>query len=79
MDIDETTGTRLPSVIHPSINKNEVEPVTEKTRLSHIHQRTSPYDDLDRWFIKDKVTISAAARRKYRQMRSDREKDTSHQ
>lgn len=79
MDIDETTGARVPAVIHPSLTSDEVEPVTEKARLSHIHPRTSPYDDLDRWFVKDKVTISAAARRKYKQMRSDREKETRDQ
>ena len=68
MDIEEISGPKVPAVIHPPITRDGPEPVEEKVRLLHIHPRTSPYEDLQRWIVEDKVTISPEARRKHRQL-----------
>lgn len=68
MDIDETSGPRIPDILHPPTTSDEAMPVEEKARLRRIRERTSQYEDLDRWMIEDKVTISPEARRKFRQM-----------
>ncbi len=71
MDIEEVGGQpRIPDILHYPITADEPEPVEEKSRLLQIHERTSPYENP--WLIKDRVTISAEARRKYKQMRSAR-------
>ncbi|MBI4681937.1 MAG: hypothetical protein HY757_02415 [Nitrospirae bacterium] len=77
MDIDEISGPRVPAVIHPEIATDEAEPVQAENRVSHIKARTSPYEDLQRWNIEDRVTISPEARRRYKQMRMAK-KNNSH-
>jgi hypothetical protein len=78
MDIDETSGSRVPDVIHPPTT-SEALPVEEKARLRRIRERTSQYEDLDRWIMEDKVTISPEARRKYRQMMDAKQGNPSEQ
>ncbi len=77
MDIEEISGPRVPAVIHPSITADEAGPVQAENRVSHIKARTSPYEDLQRWIIEDRVTISPEARRKYKQMHMAK-KNNSH-
>ena len=66
MDIEEISGPKVPDVLHQSETSDEALPVEEKERLSMIKEKSSIYYDL--WKIKDMVTISAEARRKYEEM-----------
>lgn len=68
MDIEEISGPKVPDVIHPPATSDELVPVEEKARLSPIRVRTGPHEDIDRWIVEDRVTISSKARRKYKQM-----------
>ena len=70
MDLDAISGPKIPDVIHPLITTDALEPVEKKSRVRLIRERTSPYEDLDRWIIEDMVTISPEARRRYKAMRA---------
>ncbi len=70
MDLDAISGPKIPDLIHPPVTSDELEPVEKKSRVRRIRERTSPYEDLDRWTIEDRVTISPEARRRYKAMRS---------
>ena len=70
MDLEAISGPKIPDVIHPPITSDEPAPVEKKTRARRITERTSPYEDLDRWSIEDRVTISPEARRRYKAMRA---------
>jgi hypothetical protein len=71
MDIETISGPKIPDIIQRPVISEEVEPVEEKSRLSHIRGRTSSYENL--WDIEDKVTISPEARQKYEQMQTQRD------
>ncbi|MEW6600552.1 MAG: hypothetical protein AB1499_06240 [Nitrospirota bacterium] len=70
MDLDAISGPRIPDDIHTPASSNSLEPVENKSRVRRITERASPYEDLERWMIEDKVTISPEARRRYRAMRT---------
>jgi hypothetical protein len=69
MDLDAISSPKIPDVIHPPITSDELGPVEKKSRVRLIRERTSPYEDLERWTIEDRVTISPEARRRYKAMR----------
>ncbi|HBH61065.1 MAG TPA: hypothetical protein DDX85_04850 [Nitrospiraceae bacterium] len=69
MDLEAISGPKLPDVIHPPISSHGLKPVKKKSGVRRITQRTSPYEDLDRWTIQDRVTISPEACRRYQAMR----------
>ena len=70
MDFEEISGPKVPDVLYPLRRPDIPEPVQAKTRLSAIRPRVSPFEHMDRWNIRDKVTISPEARRRYRQLQS---------
>jgi hypothetical protein len=72
MDLDAISGPKIPDVIHPPITTDGPEPVEKKSLARRIRERTSPYEDLDRWAIEDRVTISPEARRRFKAMRTSK-------
>jgi hypothetical protein len=72
MDIDEPGGPKIPDIIHTPLTTEGPAPVEKKSRVRRISERTDPYEDLDRWTIEDRVTISPEARRRYQAMRAAR-------
>lgn len=70
MDLEAISGPKIPDVIHPPVTSDKPEPVEKKSRIRRISARTSPYEDLDRWVVEDRVTISPEARRRYQAMRN---------
>ncbi len=66
MDIEVISGPRTDPSSPPSSTEYP-EPV-DKSRLLPIRNRTGPYEDYYRWDIRDWVTISPEARRKYKRM-----------
>ncbi len=78
MDIEEISGPRILNTVKLPVSREVPAPVEEKALASHIRQRVSPYEDLDRWDVRDRVTISSEARRRYRRMRSRRDKRPGH-
>lgn len=73
MDLDAISGPKIPDVIHPPITTDAPEPVDKKSLARRIRERTSPYEDMDRW-TEDRVTISPEARRRYKAMRASNRK-----
>jgi hypothetical protein len=72
MDLDSISGHIIPDVIQAPITTDTPEPVEKKSLAHRIKERTIPYEDLDRWTIEDRVTISPEARRRYKAMRASK-------
>ncbi len=72
LDIEEISGPKVPSGVPSPQRKKALKPVNRISSLSPVHSEENGGDHFDDWFIKDKVTISPKARRKYQQMRGRR-------
>jgi hypothetical protein len=72
MDLEAISGPKIPDVIYPPITTDKPEPVEKKAGVRRIRERTSPYEDLDRWTIEDRITISPEARRRYKAMHASK-------
>ncbi len=66
MDIDEVRNTNSPVPKLPDDLKS-----VQKAQLLPIKQRTSSLEDYYRWDIRDRVTISAEAKRRYNKMKAE--------
>lgn len=66
MDIDEVRDTSRPLQKLP----DDLQSV-HKAQLLPIKQRAGSLDDYYRWNIRDRVTISAEARKRYNKMKTD--------
>jgi hypothetical protein len=73
MDIDAISGPKTEPSTPPS--RTEYPNPVDKSRMLPIRQRASAYEDYYRWDIRDKITISPEARRRYKRMLA-KEKNT---
>lgn len=74
MDIETISGPKTEPSSPPS--RTEYPDPVDKTRMLPIRNRTSSYEDYYRWDIRDRITISDEARRRYKRMLSKEKKDS---
>ncbi len=67
MDLDAISGPKRSERNRTPIVHEEPEAVVDSRALI-LKDETNPFEIMYKWDVQDKVTISAAARRKYREL-----------
>ena len=68
MDIDNTGSPRVPEIIYPSTASDKPVPADRRDHLPQVRSSGNSIVEQELWHVRDKVTISPEARRRYRKM-----------